>query len=155
MNTNSHIVALSRQIEQMQKLICNLPQSVDKTAFESLLKEMELQLFCVEKDMENALKRVGELAVENYGSVIMAQEGSLYFMHITPLCISKQMAKHVENHLRKACAGKASVLWQTIHEYELMGFLNTQKLSARQIYDDLTNYFGPLGFSERAFRMYR
>ena len=155
MTTNTHILTLSKQIDEAKNLICLLPLSAEKQRFERLMEEMELQLFCVEKDFENAMKRVGELAAENYGAVVTAQEGISYFCHITPLCISKQMAAHVENHLRKACAGKASVLWETIHQYELMGYLNTTELSAKQIYDDLTNYFGKLHFSERTFRMYR
>ena len=155
MLTNTHILTLSKQLEEVKQLQDCLPLSVDKQRLNDLVEAMNLQLFCVERDLQDAYKRIGELSAENYGAILTAQEGHTYFCHITPQCISQQMASHVENHLRLACAGKASVLWKTIHEYELMEFLKTQSLSAQQIYNDLTNYFGPLKFSERTFRMYR
>ncbi|MBO7459024.1 MAG: hypothetical protein J6T80_07215 [Paludibacteraceae bacterium] len=145
-----------KQIETAKEFASLFAHSADKQAFERLIDEMELQVFCVNKDMECAHKRIGELAAENYDAVVSAQAGyGRYFCYITPLCISKQMASHVESHLRKACGGKASVLWQTIHEYELMDYLSTKNLSAQQIYEELSDYFGPLPFSERTFRMYR
>lgn len=155
MMTNTHILTLSKQFEELKQFLDCLPLSVDKQRLGNLLEAMNLQLFCVDRDMQDAYKRIGELSAENYGAVITAQEGHTYFCHITPQCISKQMASHVENHLREDCKGSARVLWQTIHEYEMMSYLKTENLSAEQIYRDLKNYFGPLKFSERTFRMYR
>lgn len=143
-------------METAKEFASLLVQSADKRAFENLIEEMELQLFCVEKDMEKDRKRIGELAAENYDAVVSAQAGQgRFFCYITPLCITKQMAEHVENHLRKGCNGTASGLWRTVHEYELMGYLNTQNLSAIELYRALSEYFGPLPYSDRTFRKYR
>ena len=156
MTTNAHIATLYKQMETAKEFASLLVQSADKSAFENLIEEMELQLFCIEKDMEKDRKRIGELAAENYDAMVAAQVGhGRYFCYITPLCITKQMAEHVENHLRKGCSGTASALWRTIHEYELMGYLNTKNLSALELYREMSEYFGPLPYSERTFRKYR
>ena len=65
------------------------------------------------------------------------------------------MADHVESQLRKACAAKARVLWKKIHEFELMGFLNTAELHASELYRALEEHFGPLPYTDRTFRDYR
>ena len=156
MTTNIHIATLRKQLDEATSLVQCLPQSVEKESLVALVEEMELQLICVESDMEKAIKRAGELAAENYGAMVYAQAGAEhYFCYITPPCFQRRMADHVERHLRKACAGNARVLWKTIHDFELMDFLNTQDLSAAQLYRDLTEHFGPLPFTERAFRSYR
>ena len=156
MTTNIHIATLRKQLDEATSLVQCLPQSVEKESLVALVEEMELQLICVESDMEKAIKRAGELAAENYGAMVYAQAGAEhYFCYITPPCFQRRMADHVERHLRKACAENARVLWKTIHGFELMDFLNTQDLSAAQLYRDLTEHFGPLPFTERAFRSYR
>ena len=156
MITNTHIVTLRKQLDAAIELIQHLPLSGEKECLAALMEEMGLQLVCVDSDMEKAIKRVGELAAENYGAIVYAQAGAEhYFCHITPACFQGRMADHVERHIHKACTGKARALWKTIHQYELMGFLNTQDLSAAELYRDLTEHFGPLPFTERAFRSYR
>ena len=156
MTTNTHILTLRKQLDEAEGFVHCLPQSVEKERLMSLLEEIEIQLICVNADMEKAIKRVGELAVENYGAVVSAQESAEhYFCYITPKCFQAHMADHVEAHVRKACAGKARMLWKTIHEYEMMGFLNTEDLSAAELYRALTEHCGSLPFTERAFRSYR
>ena len=156
MITNTHILTLRKQLDEATSLVQSLPQSVEKECLVALIEEMGLQLVCVDMDMEKNIKRVGELAAENYGSMVYAQASAEhYFCYITPACFQHRMADHVERHLHKACGGKARMLWKTIHEYELMGFLNTKELSAAELYRDLTAHFGPLPFTERAFRAYR
>lgn len=121
-----------------------------------LIDEMGLQLVCVDTDMEKHIKRAGELAAENYGTFVDAQSGAEhYFGYITTTCFQRRMADHVERHIRKACAGKARRLWKTIHEYEMMGYLNTQSLSAAELYRELTEHFGSLPYTDRTFRDYR
>jgi len=156
MSTNAHIVTLHKQMATAKEFASLFVQPADKRAFETLIEEMELQLFCIDKDMDQYRKRIGELAAENYDAVVSAQVGyGRYFCYITPLCITKQMAEHVESHLRKECGRTASALWRTIHEYELMGYLNTKNLSAIEMYRALCEYFGPLPYSDRTFRKYR
>ena len=156
MTTNIHIATLRKQLDEAANLVQCLSQSVEKERLVALMEEMELQLICADADMEKAIKRAGELAAENYGAIVYAQAGAEhYFCYITPPCFQRRMADHVEHNLRKACAGKARMLWKTIHDFELMGFLNTQDLSAAELYRDLTEHFGPLPFTERAFRASR
>lgn len=153
---NPHIVTLSKQLEEAKELVCSLPLSVEHGHLSTLLEEMEIQLVGVSVDLEKALKRVGELAAENYGAILYAQQGAEhYFTYITPLCFQRHMADHVEHHLRKACSEKAKSLWKTIHEYEMMGFLSTQELFADKLFRDLTEHFGRLPYTERTFRSYR
>ncbi len=156
MITNTHILTLRKQLDEAMELIQRLPQSVEKECLGTLIEEMELQLVCVDSDMEKVIKRAGELAADNYGAVVYAQSSAEhYFYYITPACFQRHMADHVERHLRKACGGNARALWETIHGFELMGFLNTQNLSAAELYRDLTEHFGQLPFTERAFRSHR
>ena len=42
-----------------------------------------------------------------------------------------------------------------IHEYEQMGYLDTQHLSAAKLYRELKEHFGTLPYTERTFRDYR
>ena len=143
-------------MDEAASFVSRLPQSVEKESLLSLIEEMGLQLVCVDTDMVKALKRAGELAAESYTPLVAAQEGfGRYFCYITPLCFQRHMADHVEAHLRKACAGKTRMLWKTIHEYELMGYLNTQDLHAAEIYREIEEHFGALPVTERAFRAYR
>ena len=156
MITNTHIVTLRKQLDEAIELIQRLPQSVEKECLGTLIEEMGLQLICVDLDMEKIIKRAGELAAENYGAMVYAlASAEHYFCRITPACFQRHMADHVERHLHKACGGKARALWETIHGFELMGFLNTQNLSAAELYRDLTEHFGRLPFTERAFRSNR
>jgi hypothetical protein len=156
MTTNAHILTLRKQLDEALRLVSCLPQSAESGRLAALIEEMGIQLVCVDSDMEKAIKRVGELAAENYGAVISAQEcAEHYFHYITPKCFQQHMADHVEKHLRQACAGKARRLWTTIHEYEMMGYLNTEDLHAAEMYRALEEHFGALPFTERAFRSYR
>ena len=156
MTTNAHILTLQKQLDEAKSLVHNLPQSVEKDGLMVLLDEMQLQLVCADSDMEKHIKRVGELAAENYGTIVNAQAcAEHYFCYITSTCFQRRMADHVESHLRKACTGTAKHLWKTIHEYEMMQFMNTEDLSAAKLYRDLTEHFGTLPFTERAFRAYR
>ena len=156
MTTNTHILTLRRQLDEAINLVGRLTQSVEKDSLVTLFEEMGLQLVCVDADMEKAIKRVGELAAENYGALVSAQTGAEhYFCNITPKCFQNHMTDHVEMHLRKACAGKTKTLWKAIHEYEMMGYLDTKDLNAAEIYRALTEHFGQLPFTERAFRATR
>ena len=156
MTTNRHILTLNKQLDEAISLVHCLPQSVEKDGLVALIEEMGLQLMCIDTDMQKALKRVGELAAENYSSIMNAQASAEhYFSYITPKCFQSHMADHVESHLRKACAGKARGLWSKIHEFEMMGFLNTAELHAAELYRALEEHFGPLPYTDRTFRDYR
>ena len=83
------------------------------------------------------------------------EELNTHFCYITEKCVKNSMTEHVETHLRIACRGTAEALWETIHEFEFMGYLDTQNIDATKIYNALTEHFGPLNFTERNFRKYR
>ena len=156
MTTNTHILTLNKQLDEAISLVHCLPQSVEKDGLMALIEEMGLQLMCIDTDMQKALKRVGELAAENYSAVMDAQASAEhYFSYITPKCFQNHMADHVESKLRKACADKARALWRTIHELEMMGYLNTEDLHAAELYRALEEHFGALPYTDRTFRDYR
>ena len=83
------------------------------------------------------------------------EELHTHFCYITEKCVKNAMVEHVEAHLRIACMGTAETLWKCIHEFEFMGYLNTQNIDATKIYNALSEHFGALSFTERNFRKYR
>ena len=156
MTTNIHILTLNKQLDDAISLVRCLPQSVEKDCLVALIEEMGLQLMCIDTDLQKALKRVGELAAENYSAVMNAQANAEhYFCYITPKCFQNHMADHVEARLRKDCSGKARTLWKTIHEFEMMGYLNTEDLHAAELYRAIEEHFGSLPYTDRTFRDYR
>ena len=77
------------------------------------------------------------------------------FCYITPKCVNANMVEHVEKYLRAACYGTAEDLWKCIHEYELMGYLDTENVDATKIYEAICAYFMPLKYTDRQFRKKR
>lgn len=83
------------------------------------------------------------------------EEVSTRFCFITEKCVKNGMVEHVESHLRAACKGTAEALWEMIHEFEFMGYLDTMNRDATKIYNALSEHFGTLPFGVTNFRKYR
>ena len=75
------------------------------------------------------------------------------FCRITDLAHQEGKALIVENELRSACVS-APKLVRVLRTNEALGYLDTQNLSSRDLYDLLNEHFG-LAFKQRNFDHYR
>lgn len=75
------------------------------------------------------------------------------FCRITKLAHEKGKAQIVDDELRSACVS-APKLVKTIRTNEALGYLDTQNLSSKDLYDLLDNHYG-LDFGIRNFNAYR
>lgn len=75
------------------------------------------------------------------------------FCRITQEAYDRGQALHVEEDLRSAC-GSAPKLTAVIRSNEALGYLDTQYLNSKELYDMLDQHFG-LTFGLRAFQLAR
>ena len=75
------------------------------------------------------------------------------FCRITDLAHQEGKALIVENELRSACVS-APKLVRALRTNEALGYLDTQNLSSRDLYDLLNEHYG-LAFKQRNFDHYR
>ena len=75
------------------------------------------------------------------------------FCRITHEAYDRNKAQAVESELRSAC-GSAPKLIRVIRTNEALGYLDTQNLSSKELYELLDEHFG-LSFGLRAFQIAR
>ena len=81
------------------------------------------------------------------------QKPSSFFCRITESAYAEGRAQTVEEELRQACI-QAPKLIQVIRTNEALGYLDTQNLSSKDLYELLNEHFH-LPFGQHNFTVYR
>ena len=94
----------------------------------------------------------GEVKVEREDRLEVSEKKN-FFCRITEEAYEKGQAKAVEEELRRACVS-APKLIKAIRTNEALGYLDTQDLSSKELYDLLNEHF-TLPFTSHNFTVYR
>ena len=96
---------------------------------------------------------VRSLRAEDVQPIQEEKPQKTFFSRITQAAYDKGMAQAVEDELR--CASiSAPKLVKSIRTNEALGYLDTQNMSSRDLFNLLNDHFG-LPFKERCFMNYR
>ncbi len=144
------IIRKNKQIENMSKR--NQPAKHIGYNVEQMTINMSGGTLVQHADLVQASGEVQVTTAEQTVSPTPEKEVPI-FCRITDEARRKGVAMDVENELRNACVS-APKLIKAIRTNEALGYLDTQNLNSKELYDLLNAHFG-LAFKLRTFQNYR